>query len=263
MHSKLLCSLAALVALASGSACGNCTPDSVARGSVAASWLITTGGNATTCARVGATSVSLLLHNRASATDTVTSFACSDTQGTTSPLAVGTYDATLALHAADGFTIATAAMQAAIAITTGQVTPLQPATFAADNRLGGLVLSITPLTAGPTCLPRDQGGQGITGHVVELLHAAGGCAAVTFRRMRGDTEVGTYTVNCSAPQVATCIERDETLQAVDSSPGPYAISVSALAGTLQCGTGEDVVLAPTGGAATKPIQIAPVPNSGC
>jgi hypothetical protein len=143
-----------------------------------------------------------------------------------------------------------------------QVTALQPETFAA-NDLGGLVLSIAPLRTGPTCLPHDQGGQGMTGHAVELLHAAGGCAAVTFKRMRGSMQVGTYTVTCSAPQVAPCIERDETLEAIGIAPGPYAISVSALGGTLQCGSGEDVVLVPANASAIKPIQIAPVRNFGC
>ena len=264
MDSKLLCSVAVLVALTSSSACGNCgpVPVPVTRGSASASWSITTAGNITTCARAGAATVSLLLHNRATGDDTLTSFACTDTQGTTFPVPAGTYDATLTLHAQDGATLETAPVQAAVTIAPGQVTALRPASFAADE-LGILALSIAPLRTAPTCLARDQGGQGITGHVVELLHAAGGCAAVTFRRMRGDTEVGTYTVNCSAPQVASCIERDETLLAAGIAPGTYAVSVSALAGTIQCGTGEDVVLVPVNGTATKPIQIAPVRNFGC
>ena len=264
MHSKLLCSLAALVALTSGSACGSCgpVPVPVARGSASASWSITRAGNVTTCARAGAATVSLLLHDRASGEDTLTSFACTDTQATTAPLPAGTYDATLALHAADGVIMATAPMQPAITIAAGQVTALRPEAFAA-NDIGRLVLSIAPLTTSPMCLSHDRGGQGITGHVVALFQAAGGCAAVTFRRMRGSMQVGTYTVNCSAPQVAPCIERDETLTAIDIAPGPYAISVSALAGTLQCGSGEDVVLVPANVPAIKPIQIAPVGNFGC
>jgi hypothetical protein len=263
MHSKLLGSLAALVALAS-SACGSCgpVPVPVAHGSASASWSITTAGNVTTCARAGAATVSLLLHNRASGDDALTSFTCTDTQGTTPPLPAGTYDATLALHAADGVTMVTAPMQAAITIAGGQVTALRPETFVA-NDLGGLVLSIAPLRTAATCLPHDQGGQAITGHVIALTHAAGGCAAVTFTRMRGTMQVGTYTVDCSAPQVAPCIERDETLEATGIAPGPYAISVRALASTLQCGSGEDVVLVPANASTIKPIQIAPVRNFGC
>ena len=264
MHSKLLCPLAALVALTSSSACGSCSPVSVpvARGSASASWSITRTGNITTCARVGAATVSLLLHNRANGEDIPTSFACTDTHATTAPLPAGTYDATLALHAADGVTMVTAPMQAAITIAPGQVTALPPETFAA-NDLGGLVFSIAPLRTAPTCLPHEQGGQGITGHVIGLTHAAGGCAAVTFTRMRGTMQVGTYTVDCSAPQVAPCIERDETLEAIGIAPGPYAVSVSALAGVLQCGSGEDVALVPANASAIRPIQIAPVQNFGC
>src|ERR1044071_138200 len=122
MHSKLLGSFAALVALTSSSACGSCgpVPVPVARGSASASWSITRAGNVTTCARAGAATVSLLLHDRASGEDTLTSFACTDTHATTAPLPAGTYDATLALHAADGVIMATAPMQPAITIAAGQ-----------------------------------------------------------------------------------------------------------------------------------------------
>ena len=263
MHSKLLCSSAALVTLTDSGACGSSgpAPIPVARGSASASWSITTAGNVTTCARAGAAAVSLTLHNRTSGDDSRTSFACTDTHATTPPLPVGTYDATLALRSADGDVMTTAPMQA-ITIAADQVTALQPVTFAVDEQ-GILVLSLAPLRTTPTCLPRGQGGQGITGHFITLTHAAGGCAAATFKRMRGSTQTGTYTVNCSAPQVTACIERDETLQALSIAPGPYAITVSALTGLLQCGSGEDVVLVPGSVTATKPIQIEPVRDFGC
>src|SRR3569833_613614 len=125
MHSKLLCSITALVALTSTGACGSGNSDPGARGSASTSWMILRDASVTTCARVGATSVSLLLHNRGTGEGFVTSFACTASQGTTPSVPVGTYDATLALHAADGFTLSTAPMQAAI-VAAGQITALQP-----------------------------------------------------------------------------------------------------------------------------------------
>ncbi len=262
MHSKLLGSILALAAVASDLACNRCGPDTVPQGAATLTWSITMADQRVTCAHAGATSVSLALHNRASGEDTSSAFACTDPQGTTSPLPVGTYDATITLRAVDGAPVATAPMQAAIPITLGQVTTLRPAMFAASD-LGNLVLSLVTLEAASNCQPRSDGGAGTTGHVIELTHAAGGCAPVMFRRMRGETQVGTYTVDCSSPQVAPCIERDETLHALGLEPGPYAISVSALAATRQCGSGDDVVLIPANVSVIKPIQIAHVQNVGC
>jgi hypothetical protein len=72
-----------------------------------------------------------------------------------------------------------------------------------------------------------------------------------------------FARSCLGTGRASCIERDETLEAIGIAPGPYAVNVSALGGTLQCGSGEDVMLVPANGSAIKPIQIAPVRNFGC
>src|SRR3954468_17655675 len=126
MTSKLLCSIAAMLALASIPACSSCNPTTTPRGSVLAAWSITVRSQPIACARVGAASVSLLLHNRASGADVTSTFACTDAQGTTTPMAAGTYDATLTLHAANGATLATAPTQASIAVGAAQVVALAP-----------------------------------------------------------------------------------------------------------------------------------------
>ncbi|HEY0484398.1 MAG TPA: hypothetical protein VGD37_43055 [Kofleriaceae bacterium] len=262
MRSKLLCSLAALVAIASSTACGTCGPDMAARGSASAAWSITVGGQPATCAQVGAASVSLLLHSRASGSDTVSSFACTQVLGATSPVVAGAYDATLTLHAADGATLAAMPTQASVSIGAGEVTALRPAAFAVSGR-GKLVLSFATLSTRSNCLPHDQGGAGLTGEVIFFERIGGGCAAVTFTRSRGNTTIGTYTVNCSAPPVASCIERDETLSIDDLESGPYAISVSALVGTTRCALGNDVLSVPAGATLTKPIQLAPQQGPSC
>src|SRR5437868_2620283 len=125
MHSHLVCSLAAFIALTSSSASGNGAAAPVASGSASAAWSITQTGHVVTCAHAGATSVSLLLHSRASGFDTASSFACVNGQGTLS-VPTGTYDVRLSLRAADGATLATAPLQAGVTIAAGRVTALRP-----------------------------------------------------------------------------------------------------------------------------------------
>jgi hypothetical protein len=262
MTSKLLCSIAALLALASSPACSNCRPATAARGSVSATWSITVLSQPTTCARVGAASVIVLLHPRVSGAAITSAFACTDTQGTTAPVAAGEYDATLSLQAADGTILATAPTQAGITIGAAQVVALTPVTFTVSNR-GKLVLSLATPTTRTNCLPRNQRGAGITGSVITLERAAGGCAPVTFVRSRGNTTLGTYTVVCSSPQVVSCIERDETLTVDGIESGPYVVHVGGLIGPSRCWVGYDALSVPAGASLVKVIDLAPQQAAGC
>ena len=260
MTSKLLCSIAALLALVSNSACSNCGPATAARGSVSAAWSITLLDQPTTCARVGASTVIVLLHPRASGADITAAFPCTDTQGTTAPVAAGAYDATLSLQAADGTILATAPIQAGVTVGATPVEALAPVVFAVSNR-GKLVLSLTARRS--NCLPRSEGGAGITGSVITLERAAGGCAPVTFIRSRGTTILGTYTVVCSSPQVVSCIERDETLTVDGIESGSYAIHVGGLIGPSQCWAGDDTLAVPAGASLVQAILLVPQPGRGC
>ena len=261
MTSKLLCSIAVLLALASGPACSDCSPAPAAHGSVSAAWSITMLGQPAACTSVGAASVSLLLHDRASGTDVTFTFACTNAQGTV-PVAAGAYDATLSLHGADNTTLATAATQPGITIGAAQVVALAPVVFTVSNR-GKLVLSLTTLATRTNCLPRDQGGAGITGSEITLVRAGGGCAAVTFVRSRGTTILGTYTVVCSSPQVVSCIERDETLTVDGIDSGPYVIHVGGRIGPIRCWVGDDVLAVPSGASLVKPIELVPQQAASC
>jgi hypothetical protein len=262
MTSKLLCSFAALLVLASIPACSSCNPTTTPRGSVLAAWSITVRSQPIACARVGAASVSLLLHNRASGADVTSTFACTDAQDTTAPVAAGAYDATLTLHTIDGAILATAPTQAGITVRAAQVVALAPVVFAVSNR-GKLVLSLGARTASTNCLPPSQGGAGITGSVITLERAAGGCAPVTFVRSRGNTTLGTYTVVCSSPQVVSCIERDESLTVDGIDSGSYAIHVGGLIGPIRCWVGDDALSVPAGASLVKAIDLAPQQAAGC
>lgn len=262
MTPKVLCSIAALLVLASSAGCGSCGPNMAARGTASATWSITILGQPATCARVGAASVTVLLHPQASGADTISAFACTDSQGTTSPVMVGTYDATLILRAADGTILAAAPSQAGVAIDVSPMTALAPVAFAVLDH-GKLSLSFAALSTRTNCMPRDQRGAGITGDVIDFERAGGGCAPVTFVRSRGTTMLGTYKVNCSSPQVASCIERDETLTIDDLDSGPYLIRVGGLVGPAQCWSGADVLGIPGGASLTKTIQLVPSLGASC
>ncbi len=262
MTSKLLCSIAALLALASSPACGNCGPAMGPRGAASAAWSITVLGQPTTCAQVGATSVSLLLHNRASGTEITAAFTCTNTQGKTALVAAGAYDATLTLHAADGTILATAPIQAGVTIGAGQLAALAPVAFVVSDH-GKLVLSLATLMTSTNCRPRNEAGADVTGSVITLERAAGGCAPVTFVRSRGTTALGTYLVNCSSPQVTSCIERDETLTADGIESGAYVIRVGGLIGPVRCWAGADTLSVPAGAPLIQAIQLGPQPVTGC
>jgi hypothetical protein len=260
MRSKIPFSVAAL-ALASTAACNSCGPDGAARGSASITWSITALGGIATCARAGATSVSLALHSRGSADEARFEFPCTDSQATTPPITAGPYEATLTLRASDGATLAVGPTQAAVAIGAGQVTTLAPVVFAVEG--GRLLVSLSTVATSANCTSREQGGAGTTGNTISLVNAGGGCAAVPFTRLRGTTRIGEYMVNCSSPQIATCIERDETLVADGLRPGPYVITVGALIGAARCSSEVDVLSVPAGATAVKPLQLAPNGGPGC
>jgi hypothetical protein len=262
MISRSLCSIAALFALASSPACSRCGPDMPARGTALAAWSITTAGQLTTCAQVGAASVSVLLHSRASGTDVTSVFACTDSQGLTSPVVAGPYDATLTLRTADGAAIATAPIQGPVTIVADQLTDLAPVAFAADGR-GTLALSLVTLPPRLNCAPKGDGGAGVTANTIIVTRAGDGCAPLTFRRSRGSTALGIYQVNCGVPQVSDCIERDETLTVEGIDPGAYVITVTAFIGATGCWGGTEALSVPAGAALVKPIQLAPTPLPHC
>jgi hypothetical protein len=259
MRSKFLCSVAVALALAGSAACNSCSREPPS-GSASIAWSITALGGPATCARAGAASVSLVLRSRRG-DELHFTFPCADVQGTITPVTAGAYDATLTLYDADGATLAVGHTQRAVAIGTGQVTTLTPVAFAVEG--GKLVLSFATIGTSTNCFLREQGGAGITGTTMTLERGAGGCAPVTFVRSRGDTTIGTYTVNCSSPQVTPCIERDETLAVDGIESGPYVIRVGGLTGAVQCWAGADILLVPAGSSVVKRIELEPNPRVGC
>ncbi|HET7502311.1 MAG TPA: hypothetical protein VFK02_14935 [Kofleriaceae bacterium] len=242
--------LVALASLAGSSGCGDdggfpvdAPIDAPGHGSVSLAWALTDlNGLPILCDQVGASTVTLELRTHGQATGAVDSFSCTNSPSTSRPLVPGTYDISFELHG-PGVTLATALDQLGVVIEDGKDTPLAPITFIVDAD-GGLALSLTSPPATSNCASVAMGGAGITGMTITLLHASGTCEPVTFVRTRGGTTLAPYTVNCSSPAVATCIENDETLTVPSLPSGPYFIHVRGKVGAVDCWKNDDSLQVP-------------------
>jgi hypothetical protein len=95
---------------------------------------------------------------------------------------------------------------------------------------------------------------------ITLERVVGGCEPLTFTRTRGTTRT-TYTVDCAAPTVTSCIERDETLSVSGVVPQGYVIHVRGLRQTVVCWRHDSTIVMPPGGALRTRLDLARVP--GC
>ena len=241
-----IAALTVLIALMCAAGCP-APPPAPANGSISLAWSITDLNNQpSACADVGARSVALRLRSRAGGNIVATAFPCTSSPGT-AQIAAGLYDISFQLNAADGTRLATAPDQTSVTIVAGQLKQLAPITFTVSTQ-GSLVLSFSTGTTA-NCQPPTAGGAGITGNTLTLQFAGDGCAPVTFVRQRGTEQRGTYTVNCSSPQVAPCIEKNETLT-TSLMPGTYIVHARGKVGAIDCWQRDDTLEVPAPG---KPL----------
>jgi len=243
--------------------CGGGTPPPPVNGSISLAWSLTDStGRPATCAQVGARSVALRLRNRAGGDVVATAFPCEASPGT-AQVATGVYDVAVELHSSDGTSLATAPAQTGVSIVAGRVKTLTPVTFTVSTQ-GTMVLSLAT-SATTNCQPTSAGGAGVTATTLTLEANAGkgGCAAVRFVRARGTTVLGTYTVNCSSPQIARCIEKDETLT-TSLAPGTYLVHARGKIGAIDCWQRDDtLVVPPPGKPLIHTVGLTRVNVSGC
>jgi hypothetical protein len=245
MHIDAKLILTGLIAFASSGGCR--APNPSPTGSISFAWSITDlAGQPTTCTQVNAQSVALRLRNRSNGNVIPATFPCANSPST-AQLVAGTYDITIELQTADGTRLATAPDQTDVTIVSNQVKELRPVTFAASTQ-SSLVISLAT-SAATNCRPVASDGAGITGTTITLQHTGDGCEPVTFVRSLGTTQQGTYTVNCSSPAVATCIENNETLTTSLPS-GSYTIHVRGKIGAVDCWQRDDTLEVPPPG---KPL----------
>jgi hypothetical protein len=249
--------LAALCTLVGITGCPAPTP---ANGAISIVWAIrAANGIGVTCASIGGRFVALRIRNRASGATTATAFPCVDGSGT-AQLAPGLYDISFQLDAADGTRLATAPDQTGVTVVSGQVTQLAVQLIAATNPQTTLILSIAT-SASSNCQPTSAGGAGVTGTTLRLERVGSGCVPLTFTRQRGSEQRGTYTVDCSSPQVATCVEKDETLT-TSLDPGQYFIHARGKVGVFDCWLRDDLLDIPMG-TLPRTLGLMPSHTLGC
>lgn len=259
---------ASVLALLAITACDGATDfgPSPCPGSVSLTWFITNAsGQFASCAEVGANSVALRLQSRTGGTPVFTAFPCASSPGTAN-VAPGLYDVAIELRDANGTRLATVPQQTSIAVATGRTRVLAPVGFTVGagggNPPGNIRLTLRAEGVAFNCRP-SPGGAAITGTIITVERVSGGCAAVTFLRNVGNAQVGTYQVNCSSPEVASCIETDEVLTSPDLVPGSYVIRVRGKIGPVDCWTAERQIDVPQAGQLQAQVVLKRQNGPGC
>lgn len=263
------CLLAGALALAPGCSCnGGDFPDArgadaLALGNVSLTWsLADAQGRPISCEQAGAQTVALELRNQSGLAGIPASFSCGNSPSTTQQVPAGTYNVSIRLNGS-GATLAMPPDQVGVVVASGATAVLDPVTFTVDAE-GGLALTVVAPTATSNCKPPVQGGAGITGTSLTLVDAGGNCAPVTFIRARGGTQTGTYTVSCSAPPVAPCLETDETLTVARMPSGPYTVHVRGKIAGVDCWVNNDAIVVPAQGKLlTRTLNLAHQSTAGC
>jgi hypothetical protein len=227
-----------------------------ATGTFSLAWTLTdTGGAPITCDQVSATTIALTLQSSDRVFGIAESFSCGNSPSTSPVIPIGNYSVGIELHGT-GLDPVVAPTQNHVAIVQNQNTTLAPVTFAV-NATGNVALQIAPpapLTSNCGAAPM---GAAINAETITVQDAGGACLPITFTRSKG----GTYVVNCTTPNVAGCIEDDETLTATGVPSGTYTIHIRGKIGATDCFTNDDSLAVPAQGksltrtlnlAATKP-----------
>ena len=230
-------------------------------GSVSLAWsIISASGRPLLCSEAGATSVALRLQSRTGGTPVFTAFPCANSPAVAN-VAPGLYDVAIELHNAASARLGTAPPQTSVAIAVGRTKVLTPVTFAVANSRVALSLEAENTTS--NCRPSSAGGAGITGTTITIVRAGGGCAAATLVRSRGGAQIGTYQVNCSSPEVASCIEPDEILTTTGLEPNAYVARVRGLVGAAECWAAESQLDVPAAGQLQTRIVLRRQSAPGC
>jgi len=262
--------------LVGSTGCGGCDgggfpsdafmPDAEATGTVSVTFSLTDQQSAPIpCTQVGANTVFLQLKSRTAASGVAVSLTCGSGGGVSQQIPVGTYDVSFDLNGFNAIngapvTLASAPPVNGVVVKAGLDTAMPPVVFAVDAT-GGLALSLVVPLASSNC---KQNGAAITTNTITLIHNGDGCAPVTFTRSRGSTTPSSYTVSCSSPTIATCIENDELLTVSNIASGGYTIHVRGRVNSLDCWTNDDMLqVPPKGQTLTVTLNLAFLSTPGC
>lgn len=214
-------------------------------GSFKLDWAVSdTGGNPISCDTVGAVSVTVDFHNRAVEGGLTEAFVCSTGEGTSGPLVPGTYDLQFHLVGTGGVVLAEGTPQLGVEIPAGATTDLTPLAFSVEAT-GNLALKINTLRADGNCAATGATGGNIDAMTITFNDTAtGACAPVTFDIQPMNLQ---YTVDCTTPVSAPCIENDQTLSATDVPSGNYTIHIRGKETGTDCWLNNDSVKVPGAG----------------
>jgi len=233
-------------------------------GTFSVAWTVTdAGGTTIPCDRIGAQSVTVLLHEKGTQGGFTEAFTCGTGMGSAS-IAPGTYDVDYELHSPTGI-LARAPQQKSVVITSEQTTTFTPLVFAVDAT-GGLDLGLSAIDSGAP-IPNCSGVASITTMTVTLETTAAVCQPVTFNISAGATgTAGTYVVNCATPALVNCLNSDQRLTVTGVPSGNYRIHVRGnKAGGDNCWINDDVFsVPPLGATLTRTLNLVHQPAvTGC
>jgi hypothetical protein len=192
-------------------------------------------------------------------------FPCASSPGLAN-VVPGLYDVVIELRNATGARLATAPPQTSVAVAAGRTKVLTPATFvvgAGGGGSSGIALTLEAEGVANNCQASSLGGAGITGTTITIERDGGGCAPVTLARTRGGVQIGTYQVNCSSPEVANCIERNESLTSTELEPGAYLVRVRGKIGAVNCWNADSPLNVPATGQLQTRIVLRRQSAPGC
>lgn len=233
-----------------------------ANGAFSMMWTISdTGAQVIPCDRVGAQSVTAILHERSFAGAFPEAFTCGTGMGSAS-LAPGIYDIQFELAAPSGL-LATATEQRGVQIESGQTTALAPLAFTVDAT-GALDLGLDAIATGDNCADTASGGAGITSMTITLEDDADACTPLTFAVSAGATgTAGTYVVDCASPATIGCLHADQRLTVAGVPSGNHQIHVVGNTGTTSCWRNDDsFAIPPLGATLTRTLNLVEA-MTGC
>lgn len=261
-----------LLALALLASCGDAggfpdaaIPDTPATGTFSLSWLVVDQNNAPLdCDRIAAQSMTVLTHHKDFEGGSTQPFTCKGGTGMSQPVFGGLYDLNFELSGTFGL-LARGATQFNVDIPAGTNTVIQPITFQVEA-LGSVALNIASGLVGGNCGAASAGGAGIDGVSITLNRNSDvACAPLTLTIAQGATRPGgTYTIDCTTPVVAPCIEADQTITATGVASDAYTIHIKGKVGTKDCFINNDSIqVPPLQKTLTRQLNLAPQAIMGC
>jgi hypothetical protein len=220
-----------------------------------------------TCGQIGATAVTATLRNLAASGGQTEVFTCATGSGMSQKdLTPGTYEIMFELDAGNGTVLQTAPTLHGIVIQSNQVTALAPISFAVQAT-GGMKLHLSANKPGGNCAAAPNGAA-IDAMTISVQHqTTGPCEPIMFAIAAGATQpAGTYTINCTTPASAPCIDSDQELTAVGIPSDKYTFHIQGNTAGATCWTNNDqVTVPPLDGTLTTTLNLghAPAGTPGC